>query len=146
MIPTSVETIPITVSSIWAIFTGAPLKESALSHLLPGMLDSYVDVRDVARMILWGVEHPEEADGERYILASWYGPSQSMADILREKYRDRAGIIQKGHPGEGYVAGYGFPENGEIYDSGKAKRATGQEWMSWEETVVDTVERLKGLL
>ncbi|KAK4456692.1 hypothetical protein QBC42DRAFT_321901 [Cladorrhinum samala] len=146
VIPTSADAIPNTITSIWAIFAGAPLKESALSHLLPGMLDSYVDVRDVARMIVWGVEHPEEADGERYILASCYGPSQSMADILREKYPDRAGIIQKGQPGEGYVLGYGFPEDGESYDSGKARRATGQDWIPWEKTVVDTAESLKGLL
>ena len=36
-------------------------------------------------MVVFAVEHHEKANGERFLLASAFGPVQSIADIIREK-------------------------------------------------------------
>lgn len=104
-----------------------------------------VDVRDVGRLVVFGVEHPDVANGQRYIAASAYGPPQAIADILRETYPERRGLIQEGKPGEGYEIGYDFPKK-LVYDGNKTVRNTGVEWTPFYKTVVDTARSLEKLL
>jgi len=123
------------------VYLGKKLEESGLPTASAG----YVDVRDVARLVIFGVEHPEKADGERFILAAAAAPAQTVADILREKYPERRGIIQEGTPGVGYEKGYKFPKR-LVYDGSKAVKFTGQEYIPWDKTVVDTIEKLRPIL
>lgn len=123
------------------VYLGKPLEESGLV----GISANYVDVRDVARLVVFGVEHREKANGERFIAASSYGPAQAVADILRKEYPERKGIIEEGTPGEGYEEGYKFRKN-LVYDGSKAVRFTGQDWIPYEKTVISTVEKLRPIL
>lgn len=125
---------------IWDVFTGKALDASG--H---GAYRGYVDVRDIAQFVVFSAEHPEKTDGERYILASSYGPAQSVADILRKAFPERKDIIQEGTPGQGYLPGYKFPKV-HVADGTKAAKAMGREYTPWEKTVVDTAESLKSLL
>ena len=126
---------------IWNVFAGESLDKAAI----PGVYQGYVDVRDVARTVLFAVENPDKMDNERFILASYYVPPQGVADILRKMYPGKGEIIDKGSPREGYNKGYGWP--GRIgYDGSKVVRVTGREYTPWETTVVDTVESLRHLL
>ncbi len=110
-----------------------------------GAFPGFVDVRDVARITVWAVEHPEKANGERYITSAAHGPTQAIADILRKAYPDRDDIIEKGTPGEGYLPGYKYPTSLN-YDGSKATRATGQDYIPFEKTVLDTAEALKHIV
>jgi hypothetical protein len=99
----------------------------------------------VARLVVFGVAHPEKANNERFIASSVYAPAQAVADILREEFPERAEIIEKGTPGEGYFPDYRYPPK-LVWDGTKAFRVTGQDYIPWRQTVLDTVEKLKPVL
>lgn len=122
------------------VFFGVPLDKAGI----PSIMKGYVDVRDVARMVRHSVEHSGETNGERYILSAASGPAQSIADILREAFPKRRGIIHEGTPGKGYLPGYAFPKELGV-DGGKARKLLG-EYLPWELTVVDAAKSLEHLL
>ncbi|KAH8887623.1 NAD(P)-binding protein [Thozetella sp. PMI_491] len=141
VVPETSDKIPGTTRFIWKVYTGVPLAEAAFSGPLP----SYVDVRDVARIVVFGVEHPEKANGERFIASTVYAPPQAVADILRKAYPERANIIEQGTPGEGYLPGYKFP-SAVVYDGSKVTRVSGEDYIPFEQTVLDTAESLKNIV
>ncbi len=112
---------------------------------IPGVIPGFVDVRDVARLVVFGVEHPEKANGERFITSSAYAPAQAIVDILRKAYPERSDIIQKGTPGSGYFPGYAFPA-ATVYDGSKAVRVTEQDYIPFEKTVLDAAEAYKHIV
>ncbi|KAK0710645.1 hypothetical protein B0H67DRAFT_601619 [Lasiosphaeris hirsuta] len=123
------------------VYVGKPLEEAGL----PSATSAYVDVRDVARLVIFGVEHPEITNNERFIVSSAWSPAQAVADILHKSYPERASIIKEGTPGEGYLPGYKFfPKF--VVDGSKAATVTGQDYIPWEKTIIDTVEKLKPIL
>ncbi|KAK3690475.1 hypothetical protein B0T22DRAFT_424359 [Podospora appendiculata] len=140
--PTTVDKIPFTTKMIWDVYTGVPLHEAGITSAFP----AFVDVRDVARMVVFAVDHPEKADGERFLLGSHYAPPQAVADILREEFPERRGAIHEGKPREGYyLPGYTFPPDRIVYDGSKAVRVSGRGYILWEETVRDTVLSVGGV-
>jgi nucleoside-diphosphate-sugar epimerase len=99
---------------------------------------SYIDVRDVARMCLWVLQHPKLADGERYIAVTGSGIPQAAADILHRAYPERASIMPVGNPGDGYNHDYSW-RSGEISVSGqKAQKVMGPHQYNYEQSVLDT--------
>ncbi|KAF8857237.1 NAD(P)-binding protein [Acephala macrosclerotiorum] len=118
---------------------------------------SFVDVRDVAFMHTWAYEHPEKADGERYIACQGFGPSQAIADVLHYAYKGTpiAEKIPVGNPGVGYI-GYDketgkvenlnyHPENVKV-DGSKGKKAMGFEYITFPQSIVDTAKSMEPLL
>ncbi|KAK7424753.1 hypothetical protein QQX98_000333 [Neonectria punicea] len=105
----------------------------------------YVDVRDIARVVVFGVKHADKADGERYILAKGVITPQAAADVLREAFPDRRDIIKTGTPGKGYYPGFSFPET-RFIDGSKAIKATGQDHYTAEQTIIDTAGFLEKYL
>jgi len=142
LIPESAEKLGLTYSVGPELYLGKPLDKVGI----PEAYHTYVDVRDVARLVVFAVDHPDKANNERFIAASSYAPPQAHADILRKAFPERANIIAKGTPGEGYTPGtYAFPKR-KVYDGTKAVRFTGQDYIPLEQTVLDTIERLKSIL
>ncbi|KAH6640155.1 hypothetical protein F5144DRAFT_589698 [Chaetomium tenue] len=140
VVPASADKISMSNLLIPQVFTGKALEEAGF----PGS-DGYVDIRDVARLVVFGVEHGDEANNQRFLAAAYYSPAQAVADILREEFPERAEIIKQGTPGEGYFPDYRFPQQS-VFDGTKAVRATGQDYIPWRQTVLDTVEQLKSIL
>jgi len=139
--PSSYDKIIISNRLIPDVYLGKPFAKSGL----PGGFDAYVDIRDVARLVVFGIEHPDKADGERFLAAPYYAPAQAVADLIRKEYPGQKDVVEEGTPGEGYSPDYSFPEV-RGYDSSKAVRVTGQQFIPFEQTVVDTVEKLKPIL
>ncbi|KAF2121839.1 putative NAD dependent epimerase/dehydratase [Lophiotrema nucula] len=138
--PKTEEQVGETVYAIWTIFKGAesPPPSAALPQV--------VDVRDVAKLILYPIEHAEETDRERYIASSAVAHPQAYADILREAFPDAKGRIREGKPGEGYTKDYEVDERQvNRVDSSKAKKLIG-EWIPLETSVVDTAKSFVGLV
>lgn len=101
---------------------------------------SYVDVRDVARLFVWAVQHPDKVDGERYIAYGGGGSEQRIADVLRENYPDRRNTIKEGTPGV-------YPVDGGIrIDAGKAIKATGQAFIKYDQSVLDAAKAFEAYL
>lgn len=135
----SVEKIPLSCSFIWKIMTGGELVGPALQW------DWWVDVRDVARLIVFGFEHAAEADGERYLASTAWGPPQAMSDVLRPAYPHLD--IREGRPGEGYLPGWKVPaEIARDVDGSKARRAVGGGFVPFDQSVLDTARSFEPLL
>lgn len=105
---------------------------------------SCVDVRDVARVHIWAMEHPEVANGERYITAYGQGTPQAIADILHEGYPERKEKMVVGEPGQGYRKDYQYEIGGISGD--KVEKATGQRWIRFDQSVLDAAKSLEGWL
>jgi hypothetical protein len=103
-------------------------------------------VRDVARVFLFVVDHAKEVDGERYICCGSRGTGQAIADILRKHYPKRKGIMKAGEPGQGYLPDYSFPKDGYIVSGDKAAKATGKEWIGFEESILDSAKTFERYL
>jgi hypothetical protein len=121
-----------TVRDIYQILSGAPIP--------PGLSPnpSYIDNRDVARLMLFAVEKSSKADGERFIAAAGAFAEQAIADILRKHYPDRK--IQKGNPREGYLPDFSYPEGGNKESGRKAVEFTGVEYLPYEKSVLDAAK------
>jgi nucleoside-diphosphate-sugar epimerase len=135
----SIDKISETTAFIWTVFSGQDIP----NPLIPQ--PSYVDVRDIARVVVYGVDHGDKTNGERFLLTRGIVPPQAAADILREAYPNRRDIIKEGTPGQGYLPGYAYPES-KIIDGSKAVRATGQDYYSVEQTIIDTAKFLEKFL
>jgi nucleoside-diphosphate-sugar epimerase len=123
---------------ILKVFLGGEIPE-----LLKG---EFVDVRDVARLVVFGVEHADETHNQRYLTSSGFANPQAVADILRRAYPERRSVIKQGEPGSGYVADYSRPPNAALADASKAATATGQPWIGIETMVVDTAKAFEKYL
>jgi nucleoside-diphosphate-sugar epimerase len=122
-----------TVRAVWTIFSGAPIPPPMSQS------QSYVDNRDVARLMVFAVDRPEKADGERFIAFAGAPNEQAIADILNKHYPDRK--LAVGTPGKGYAPDYGFgPEGGIRVDASKAVKATGEQWIGYEKSVLDAAK------
>ncbi|KAF7554005.1 hypothetical protein G7Z17_g3204 [Cylindrodendrum hubeiense] len=135
----SISKISMTTAFIWKVFAGQEIPAPISPN--PG----YIDVRDIARVFVFGVDHGDKTDGERYILVNGMVPPQAAADVLREAFPDRRDIIKEGTPGEGYTPDFTFPES-RIIDGSKAVKATGQANYTVEQTIVDTAKFLEKFL
>lgn len=109
-----------------------------------GRVDTFVDVRDVARLMVFGITHPKIANQQRYIACGGCANGQAIADILNKHYKDRN--IALGTPGEGYEPGWGFKEGEIMIDSSKAVKATGKEWIPYDKCVLDAAKSFEKFL
>jgi nucleoside-diphosphate-sugar epimerase len=121
-----------TYADIWKIFSGQDISAS--------LSPSWVDVRDVARIMIWQAENSEKANGERYLAYGAAANAQAKVDILRKAFPERKTIIKEGNPGEGYTADFSAPPGDVGVDASKAVKATGQGWIPFDKTVVDTAK------
>lgn len=146
--PVSAADLGVSLKPVFDIFAGK------LSTVPPTIGSGcFVDVRDIAFMHLWAFEHPDIADGERYIGVAGYGATQACADILRKHYPRRLDKIPMGLPGHGYkgyvdgrVERVEYPDGRFQISGDKAQKAMGIKWVTMQESVLDTVESFNGLV
>lgn len=124
------------VIDVWLILSGAPMPPTIGTGTI-------VDVRDVARLFVFAVAHPEIAKNERYLAVGGAGPSQAVADILREAYPERRDIIQKGTPGAGYRPDFDISW---LISANKAEEATGQKFIGFKESVLAAAKAFEKFL
>ncbi|OTA99917.1 hypothetical protein M426DRAFT_15973 [Hypoxylon sp. CI-4A] len=132
------EQVPISLTNLFNVLQGKALPESMFLY------EGTIDIRDVARVILWSVQNPEKANGERYLCSSARGGPQAIADILN-KHMPQVGAV-KGNPGQGYKPGYPPTDDKIAFDGSKAVQATGQGYIPYETSVLDTAKVLLQLL
>ncbi|KAL6242604.1 hypothetical protein RBB50_010250 [Rhinocladiella similis] len=123
-----------TLLPVWRIWSG----DKTLPPQIGGA--GYIDVRDVARMHVWAMEHPDQSNGQRYLVANGKAPPQAAADLLRAKFPDRDIVV--GSPGQGYrPEDYWFVEGESSLVSTKAYKALGVDrFISYDKSILDTVE------
>ena len=131
--PMTADSLNETLKPIWEIFSGE-------TRMPPGIgSNTYTDVRDVADMHVWCVEHPRESADQRYMLVTGLAPPQAYADILHKAYPDRTAMI-KGTPGDGYGPGFTFPKERSNFSTEKAQKTLGRPFIPVEQSIVDTAK------
>jgi nucleoside-diphosphate-sugar epimerase len=152
VLPESGSKLNETLKPIWDIFSGATTEVPP--YIGTG---SFVDVRNVATMHIWAFENAQKADGERYLGVQGFGPIQAAADVLNDAYKGTkiGEKITKGTPGEGYV-GYnketgkvdfvGFLPGARKISGAKAVREMGLEYITFQQSIVDTAKAFEALL
>ncbi|KAI0143729.1 hypothetical protein GGR57DRAFT_342782 [Xylariaceae sp. FL1272] len=115
-------------------YSNSPYLEAVSNKSPPDDLAVYrdtIDIRDVARMLLWPIQNTKKADGERFICSSAAADGQKIADIL-SKHLPSLGM-QGGNTSRDWSVDY----LSNTFDSSKALRATGQNWIPYEKSTVD---------
>jgi len=131
--PSSPEGLNETLMPIWRMYSG----DKTMPPQIGGA--GYCDVRDVAKLHVWAMEHPEQSNGERYIVSNGKAPPQAAADLLREKLPERDIIV--GEPGTGYNKDYWFVEGESSTVSTKAYEALGvKRFIMYDQSVLETVD------
>lgn len=132
--PQTPEKLNETLKPVWNIYSGVA------KEIPPGIgAMSYIDVRDVAAIHIWCLEHPEESDGERYLATNGKGTPQAMADILRKAYPEREIVV--GEPGCNYIPDFWFVPGETSAVAHKAYKALGVDWfIMYDQSILDTVE------
>ncbi|KAF3916295.1 Dihydroflavonol-4-reductase [Orbilia brochopaga] len=140
VLPSDASKITVTIQTIWEIFSGK-------SEWFPlGEFSAYIHVFDVARLFVWAAQHPEKANGERYLAVAGRPSEQAIQDILREAYPGRRDVIKAGEKGKGYNKDFTFDPNGYGMDVTKAVKASGQDWIKFDQMVRDTAKAFEHLL
>ncbi|KAH6721156.1 putative NAD dependent epimerase/dehydratase [Leptodontidium sp. MPI-SDFR-AT-0119] len=127
-----------TVRAVWKILSGQAIPPPL------GASGSFVDVRDVAELMVFGVEKSHVANGQRYIACAGVGGEQAIADILNEAYPNRE--LARGEPGKGYLPTFGFAGDGPKIDATKASQARGKEWIGYKQSVLDAAKAFEHYL
>lgn len=140
--PDKPEKLNETLSGVWDIWSGKSKEQGKLPAQIGGA--SYIDVRDVADLHVWCMEHPEESAGERYLMTNGKAPPQGTADVLRDVlFKDDAKVKQRiilGEPGAGWSEGFGWPDTEPTVKATKAYKAMGVEkFRGYDENILDTV-------
>lgn len=121
---------------IWHVFGGGAWPEDFRTP-------AYVDVRDVARAVVLGVQDPEKFSGKRLLLSAYKGSVQTMADILRQEFPERKDIIRAGDLDHGRSPddiSWGEEEVG--MDGSRFEDLSGQKYLSYRESVVGTAKSM----
>lgn len=98
-----------------------------------GTVMSSVDVRDVARLMLWAARHPQEADGQRYLACAWNTTPEHITEILAENFPQLPLTLAEARGADPLSDG-GSP----LYRGEKALKAIGQDWIELEKSIVDS--------
>lgn len=142
--PSSPAKLNATLLPVWAIWSG---DAKTNGNKLPPQIGAatYIDVRDVAALHVWCMEHPEESRGQRYLATNGKANPQACADVLRRLYPECSERIILGNPGEGYVVGtFGWPEDEPTAKATKAFKAMGvREFRSFEVSIKDTIDAFR---
>lgn len=125
---------------VWDLFSGKVTDVPPSSGL-----NEYVDVRDVAKIHLWCMEHSGQTADQRYITSAGLGPPQAAADILRRAYPERESIIPRGKPGEGYRPDFGYLVNRKCYGT-KAAEVVGMQYITYDQSILETAKVLERYL
>jgi nucleoside-diphosphate-sugar epimerase len=115
---------------------------------VPATINAGVDVRDVAELIRYAAEHPDDTNGERYIANGFRSHPQAIADTLREELKNDKKALERiavGKPGEGYGDEVWNKEVQINAEKGRAVLEKG-EWIQLKESIVDTVKMFEGLV
>ena len=134
-LPQPISSLSMRVKDIHDIFHGGPIPEFS------PIRSTFVDVRDVAELVLRAAEQDNNTSGarERYLLVGQSPISpQGMADVLRASFPERRDTIRKGNPGETY------PDMTWRFDAGKAGTLLGRDWIGFERSVVDSANVFLG--
>ena len=105
---------------------------------------AYCDVRDVAKLHVWCMEHPKDSSGQRLIANAGQGLPQAMVDILQAAYPKRQQLMVSGMPLEGYNPDFSYVRGG--IDGSLAVALTGQAYIKFDKAVRDTAQQMEAWL
>ena len=101
---------------------------------------SFVDVRDVARIHLWCMEHPNQSSDKRIRAAVGLEPPQVVVDILRQAYPERDDIILQRKTGRRDLPHSVLIEGGTFVNGVQASQLATMKYMPLKQSILDTAK------
>ncbi|KAI9037920.1 NAD(P)-binding protein [Aspergillus affinis] len=123
-----------TAGIVWDVFHGQKVKP-AFQGIWP-----YVDIHDVARLIIWAIDHPALLDKERYLAVATEASPLNIAELLLRGYPGRRDIIRGPWSGANDSSEQPVPGRTVGFDASKAVKATGKPWISFDRTVLEAAK------
>lgn len=129
---TSTQGINTSSSRVWAVINATPS-----APIAPTAFPVGVDVRDLAALHVRALEARELSADKRFLVAAWHIFHYEISEIMRRQYagdESKLARIANGG-GDSYYDHYST-------DSGDTEQLLGRPFISKEQSVIDSVERL----
>jgi hypothetical protein len=134
--PAEMNGAPEDLRLVWDILSGRAHSDVSVDTKL------FVDMRDLAHLVLWATQNGAIANRQRYIACGGLGSEATIVELLgrfdhahrvENRAISRAGSGSKCKESGGSV----------LVDASKAVAATGKKWMEFEQSVLDAVKLLE---
>ena len=136
--PATASALSATLRPIWEIFSGSG------TSALPGFgTHGLVDVRDVASIHIWCMEHPSESRDKRMRASAGFESPQGVVDALRQAYPERKDVIPPKEPGKGYVPDIVLTKEKSFAN---ASQVAGMRYIPYKQSILETAEFLERYL
>ena len=135
--PPSAYALSASLQPIWEILSGSE------RSTLPGFgTPGFVDVRDLAHVHMWCMEHPIQTRDQRIRAHAGVERPSGLVGTLRQAYPERGDVIPRNEPGTGYVA-----DRGGIREMGfvgvHASPEGGFRYTSYKQSILDTAKAVE---
>lgn len=139
--PATASGLSATLWAIWEILSGSG------TSALPGFgTHGFVDVRDVAKIHMWCMEHLSQSIDKRIRASAGVEHPQGVVNILRQAYPEREDLILQKKAGKGYL-----PDIGRIRERGfvngvQASSMAGIKYIPFKQSILETAKVLERYL
>ena len=130
-----------TIRPIWEIFSGS------VTAVLPGFdTHGFVDVRDLASIHIWCMEHRGQGSDRRIRASAGSENPQGVIDTLRQAYPERRDVIPWKEVGEGHQPDIVLIKEKAFVNGVQASQAFGLKYTTYKQSILDTAKVLERYL
>ena len=139
--PATASALGVTLRPIWEILSGSG------TSALPGFgTHGFVDVRDVAWIHIWCMEHPTHNSDKRIRASAGLERPQGVVDTLRQAYPEREDVILQREPGKGYLPDTVQIRGRAVVNGVQASQVTGIKYIPYKQSILETAKVLERYL
>ena len=139
--PATASALGATLRPIWEILSGSG------TSALPGFgTHGFVDVRDVAWIHIWCMEHPSQSSDKRIRASAGLERPQGVVDTLRQAYPERQDVIPQKEPGKGYLPDTVLIREKPFVNGVQASQLVAMKYIPYKQSILETAKVLERYL
>ena len=136
--PPSASALNATLQPIWEILSGSE------TSTLPGFgTPGFVDVRDVAKIHIWCMEHPIQSRDKRIRAHAGVERPYGLVGTLRQAYPERGDVIPRKELGIGYVGDKGGLRERDFVNGEQVTQVAAIRYISYKQSILETARVLE---